>query len=94
MTLQEIKNKFKKVCINRYTAILPNGERQWYRRGDLDNWSKEAFDRSEPYFYVEPIDLNNPYGELRLCKPKYRYMLSKKNLLTEEEYQYLFNNGS
>lgn len=46
---------------------------QMYKRGDLDTWAREARIRGEDYFYVRPVDPNNPYGELELCEPRYHY---------------------
>ena len=46
---------------------------QWYRRGELHQWAKEARKRGEEYFYYRPINPTNPYGELELCAPTYHY---------------------
>lgn len=46
---------------------------QMYKRGDLDTWAREARIRGEDYFYVRPVDPNDPYGELELCEPRYHY---------------------
>lgn len=42
-----------------------------YRRHDLDTWAKEARKRGDNYFYFEPVNENDQYGELRLCEKKY-----------------------
>jgi len=44
---------------------------QWYKRGDLYDWAVEARENGKSFFYVEPIDKNDPYGPLRLCEPTY-----------------------
>lgn len=61
--------------INRYLAYDPEhpGHHASYRRGDLWNWAKEAFERGEDYFYCRPVDPDKPYGTLELCDPNPRY---------------------
>lgn len=72
--LSMIKNNSRHVMMNQYPAVnLSTGEPMLYRRGDLYKWAREAYDRGEQYFYVEPVDLENPYGSLRLCDPKEVY---------------------
>lgn len=44
-----------------------------YRREDLWNWAKEAFERGDSYFHCRPVDQNNPYGQLELCEPDPQY---------------------
>lgn len=76
-----IRNHTGKVMINRYRAMEipgPNGRRVGkgpvlYKRQDLWQWSKEAYERGEEFFYARPVDPNNPYGKLELCEPSYRY---------------------
>lgn len=87
-----LETLFKKVVTNEYLATTweknkdGNFEKtfQKYRRDDLWNWSKAAFERGEKYFYCEPVNLQNPCGKLRLCEPHYVYKLTR--YLTEEEY--------
>lgn len=55
------------------TAIKPSGEPMLYRRKDLTLWAREAYDRGETKFYVRPVDQSEPYGELELCEPDFRY---------------------
>ena len=82
---------FVKSCTNAYRAVTldQNGKLvpQDYRRDDLSEWSKEAFNRGDHYFYVEPVNPKQPYGRLQLCEPKYVYKL--KRSLSEEEYEQL-----
>ena len=54
---------------------IENGKKtpQFYKRGDLDTWAREARIRGEDYFYTRPVDPNNPYGELELCEPSHHY---------------------
>ena len=85
-TLKELKPLlpyFSKYCTNRYEATLPNGKMQSYLREDLHQWSKEAYERGDRYFYVEPVSPNLPNGKLRLSKPKYIYSFSVT--LTDDE---------
>lgn len=44
-----------------------------YRRADLSQWAKEAFDRGELYFYTRPIPGQDDPYKLELCKPEYEY---------------------
>lgn len=43
-----------------------------YRRSDLSNWAKEAFNRGERVFYTKPKNLDDPY-DIELCDPEYAY---------------------
>lgn len=92
----DVEKLFKKVCTNAYLATRWERNRktdtfektyQLYRRDDLYQWSKEAFERGEKYFYAEPVDPKNPYGKLRLCEPHYVYQLVAP--LTPKEYEEL-----
>ena len=88
----DIKNLFVKVCINEYPSFESRGWNivpRLYRREDLTNWAKEAFERNEMNFYCEPVDERNPYGKLRLSDPKYTYKLKRD--LSEEEFEILFS---
>lgn len=64
------------------------GKRQWYRHPDLDEFSKQAYEKGQEYFYVKPADKNDPYGKQVLCEPEYEYFL--KRPLTKEEFDNLF----
>ena len=44
-----------------------------YKRKDLHEWSREAFERGETCFYAKPVDESNPYGALELCEPTHEY---------------------
>ena len=44
-----------------------------YKRNDLSNWAQEAFNRGEDCFYARPVNPANPYGELELCAPDYKF---------------------
>ena len=59
-----------------------------YRHPDLYKLSKEAYDKGEEFFYCEPKNPNDPYGDLILCEPKYEYELVEG--LTVEEFEVLF----
>lgn len=77
-----IRNNTTKLLNNYYRAWeYDNGKKikpQLYRRSDLSTWAEEARERGENGFFAEPVDLNNPYGELRLCDEKYHYQTSLK----------------
>lgn len=64
------------------------GKRQWYRHPDLDEFSKQAYEKGQEYFYVKSADKNDPYGKQILCEPEYEYFL--KRPLTKEEFDNLF----
>lgn len=92
--LQQFGLTFNKVCINSARAFdfrLNNGKPEMipmsYRRTDLAEWAKEAFDKGETHFYYEPVNPDEPNGTLRQCGPKYIYRL--KNVLDEKEYETL-----
>lgn len=42
-----------------------------YRRIDLQKWTTEGRERGEKQIYYEPVNPDNPYGELRLCEKRY-----------------------
>ena len=42
-----------------------------YRRMDLQKWTTEARERGEKQIYFEPVNPDDPYGELRLCEKKF-----------------------
>lgn len=78
------------VHISRRFDAVENGKHMLYRREDLTQLAKEAFERGEKYFYCKPVDEKNPYGPLVLCEPEYKYRLLRP--LTEEEYNNVFQN--
>lgn len=44
-----------------------------YRRADLTEWAREAFDRGELFFYTRPVPDQDDQYKLELCKPEYEY---------------------
>ena len=68
-----IANSVNKICTNVYRAIKNDGSIQLYRRQDLYDFAKEAYERGDKYFYAEPVNACNPYSKLQLCEPKYIY---------------------
>lgn len=86
-TKEDLKKCFRKDCVNVYSAE-EGGKPRLYRRTDLTMWAAEAFARGEEYFYAEPVDPKEPYGELKLAKPRYVYTCSRA--LTEEEFETVF----
>lgn len=87
--LERFKPLFVKYCTNAYPAVSSTGDRQLYRRDDLNQWSKEAYECGEQYFCAEPVDPRDPHGSLHLVEPKYSYHLSLT--LSEKEYKELFD---
>lgn len=91
-TISDLQLLFSRYDVNisrRFDAI-ENGKPMLYRREDLTQWAKEAFERGEKYFYCKPVDEKNPYGSLVLCEPEYKYRLLRT--LTEKEYNNIFQN--
>lgn len=83
------KSKYKKVCYNQYEAVDYGGRGcMLYRHPDLYRMAKEAYARGDEYFYCEPKNPKDEYGELVLCEPKYKYVC--KDELTEDEYHEIF----
>lgn len=86
-TKEDLKKCFRKECVNAYSAE-ENGKPRLYRREDLTQWAKEAFERGEKFFYAEPVNPKEPCGKLKLVKPRYVYTCSRA--LTEEEFKAVF----
>lgn len=86
--LQLLFNRYD-VNISRRFYAVKNGEPMLYRREDLTQWAKEAFERGEKYFHCKPVNEKNPYGPLVLCEPEYNYRLLRP--LTEKEYNSIFS---
>ena len=62
-TISDLQLLFNRYCVNisrRFDAVK-NGEPMLYRREDITQWAKEAFERGEKYFYCKPVDEKNPY---------------------------------
>lgn len=90
-SIDDLKKCFAKVSTNGCPAEK-DGKPMLYRRDDLSQWAKEAFERGEKYFYAEPVNPDKPYGALRLSEPKYVYEFKRRSGLTEEEYAEIFGN--
>jgi len=90
-TKEDLKKCFRKECVNAYSAE-DDGKSRLYRREDLTQWAKEAFERGEKFFYAEPVNPNHPYGRLRLTEPNYVYRLNRA--LTKEEFESVFEDIS
>ena len=86
-TKEDLKKCFRKECVNAYSAE-DDGKPRLYRREDLTQWAKEAFERGENYFCAEPGDPKKPYGKLKLATPRYVYTCSRA--LSEEEFEAVF----
>lgn len=71
-----IKRSARRKDPTQYIAYDPEhpGRHAPYKRGDLWNWAKEAFERGEDYFHCRPVDPNNRYGPLELCEPNPQYI--------------------
>ena len=90
-TISDLQLLFSRydVHISRRFDAVENGKHMLYRREDLTQLAKEAFERGEKYFYCKPVDEKNPYGPLVLFEPEYKYRLLRP--LTEEEYNNVFS---
>lgn len=86
--LDDLKLLMKCRIANEYPVIDAKGHRQWYRHPDLDEFSEEAFEKGQRFFYAKPANEKDPYGKQILCEPEYEYVL--KRPLTKEEFDNLF----
>lgn len=87
-SFDDLKRLLRRRTTNECIVTDDKGKRQWYRHPDLDEFSKQAYEKGQEYFYVKPADKNDPYGKQVLCEPKYEYVL--KRPLTKEEFDNLF----
>ena len=89
MTVGEhLASLFVKKCSNEFNTYdyqdsFGNKRRQWYRRGDLDQLSREAFEKGQEHFYAvqEPGGMT---AKFVAAEPEYEYVL--KRSLTPVEY--------
>ncbi len=84
--------EFHPGCTNCYPACeqkpgSKEKQAKLYRRNDLTQFAKEAFENGESVFYAEPADPNRPYGPLKLCKPQRVYTCNVT--VTQEQYEKL-----
>lgn len=68
-----LNKSMTKTYVNQNLAINDDGSMQLYRRQDLYDFAKEAYDRGEKFFYIKPVNALDPYGKLQLCEPQYVY---------------------
>lgn len=87
-SFDDLKLLLKCRITNKCPVVDDKGKRRWYRHPDLDEFSKQAYEKGQEYFYVKPADKNDPYGKQVLCEPEYEYFL--KRPLTKEEFDSLF----
>ena len=87
-SFDDLKRLLRRRTTNECIVTDDKGKRQWYRHPDLDEFSKQAYEKGQEYFYVKPADKNDPYGKQVLCEPEYEYVL--KRPLTKEEFDNLF----
>ena len=73
-----IRNHSYKVPTNKRCTAIKDGQPMLYRRHDLTQWAREAYDRGEQYFYIRPVDPLRPYDELELCDPNFVYEANLK----------------
>ena len=60
---RNLKKLFRLVPLNAHPSYALQGAQKvpmLYKRADLSQWAREAFDKGEDYFYVEPVDEANP----------------------------------
>lgn len=62
-----------------------------YKRADLTEFARKAYEAGEDYFYYKPVDPNHIYGELELCDPEYDYVAT---LIFSEDIYRNWINGS
>lgn len=88
--MEKLEDLFIKCCVNSYRTWQINRytkkkEPLLYRRPDLCDWSMTFYEKGEDFFYDEPVNPKDRYGDLKLTEPKYVYKL--KRPLTEDEYE-------
>lgn len=49
------------------------GRPMMYRRGDLTEWAKQAFERGESRFFTRPVPGQDDPYVIELCEPEYEY---------------------
>ena len=98
MIIEDIEALFVKICTNELPAIdvlyfKKTGQKRpmVYRREDLTQWAKEAFDRGETTFHAQAVPNGRANGPMELAEPAYQYALIRN--LTPEEYNFLFQKG-
>lgn len=71
-----IRNNTSMVVENRFRAKETPASKQpmLYKRQDLSQWAREAFERGDEFFYARPVDPTKKYGELELCEPSFHYI--------------------
>lgn len=84
--------EFHPGCTNCYPACeqkpgSKEKQAKLYRRNDLTQFARKAFENGESIFYAEPADPNRPYGPLKLCKPQRVYACNVT--VTQEQYEKL-----
>ena len=59
-----------------------------YKRQDLSQWAKDAFEAGEDFFYASPMSSETPYGELERCPYdcEYRNEATEKKLMKNVNY--------
>lgn len=91
MTKEEFRDLFVKVCINKLPAKDNSGKLTLYRRNDLYQLSKKAFENGEDYFFYEPVNINDPYGQLKESEPKYAYKVKNSGYIPAQEFESFLN---
>lgn len=72
-----IQANTKKHTIEQYYRVWEDDELktpQMYKRNDLYQWAEEARRQGKDGFYARPVNSHEPYGELELCEPTYKYV--------------------
>ena len=69
-SFDDLKRLLRRRTTNECIVTDDKGKRQWYRHPDLDEFSKQAYEKGQEYFYVKPADKNDPYGKQVLCEPE------------------------
>ena len=87
-SFDDLKRLLRCRITNECPVVDDKGKRRWYRHPDLDEFSKQAYEKGQEYFYVKPANEKDPYGKQILCEPEYEYFL--KRPLTKEEFDNLF----
>ena len=87
-----IRKNITKKCINDFPTKTLFWDRWFYERDDINQFCKEAYENGEDVFYLEPVDISNPNGELKLGKARYEYKCKLEDINPDIYEQYI--NGS
>jgi PTH2 family peptidyl-tRNA hydrolase len=72
----QIRRKGRKTLKYGYSSHISfevGGGPKNYKRADLTQWAKEAYDRNQFWFYTRPVPDQDDQYNIELCDPEYEY---------------------